>query len=893
MKGIVRIRIVLFVSVVFWITNLQIARAQCGCYDCPVALPDNTTTLYTATVVVYNSSNNTLGVNNSLQQVCVDVDHSYIGDLDITLTAPDGTSVILYADGNNNFGLGGSETNPFGNASNNLDVCFVLPGSATNIFGAMGAGACTDAIYTDPCNGVGLDCYDGIWGTYDEGCLGGNGIGTFNNGTGTASGTWTISINDNANGDAGILYDVTLTFATAPDSCGSIPPPPAPLCGNSTLVAIPDATGVPASSVIANTGSVGLMGAGTDIVNVCILIDHTWIGDLDIWLYEPDGSGVNLSNYNGGTSDDYGEIFSGTQMCFTPSSTSPISGYFGGQTGDFMPEDPFTTFDGTPNGDWTLSVWDDFGIIAGSLISWSIEFGNGNCANFCTYNYSISDYFCTGSTYDFNGTILSNPGTYVDSFAVAGGCDSIVTLNLTEESVDYVVVGVDLCPGDSATISGIVYYSADGNYTETLAGTYCDSVVTLKIFVDSFNTAIVNASVCNGDLYTLPNGGQVGAAGTYLDTTISPTGCIRVITTNLSVDPVVSLINDVTICPGESTVVGGNSYSVSGTYIDTLTSGLGCDSIITTNLTVSSSTNPLVGLFAASHTDYHMVDPLTGALLSTYATSPQTVGWLNGSFTIHQQGEVLYWLSESADLQSLDLGSGVQSSLATDLKSLPFYWSLRYYNGYIYAVSTSGDQDKMLVRIDPATGLLDVTFPGIEIDNTADMSFSGGSSPVIDPVRGRLYISMSSNKLLEFDINTLAGAIISLTGFSSTPPSINLLEINESTGTMYALSGFNTVVSISITGATTANVASIKTLTSGAGFTNPTSTFDAGGELFIFQAEFGCGAQNPLITVDINTGQEWCSDPPGVAFTQMEFLNCSPSSVLRVEGPSLFDQLER
>ncbi|MBX7242558.1 MAG: gliding motility-associated C-terminal domain-containing protein, partial [Bacteroidia bacterium] len=39
-------------------------------------------------------------------------------------------------------------------------------------------------------------------------------------------------------------------------------------------------------------------------------------------------------------------------------------------------------------------------------------------------------------------------------------------------------------------------------------------------------------------------------------------------------------------CQGESISIGGNTYNVSGIYLDTLTNMWGCDSIITTNLTV-------------------------------------------------------------------------------------------------------------------------------------------------------------------------------------------------------------------------------------------------------------------------------------------------------------------
>jgi len=289
----------------FAISMTDSVAQDCGCTNCPVFLPDDVTTLFDANISVDNTTNNILGVDNFLEQVCVDIDHTWIGDLDITLVAPDGTSVLLYADGNSDSSLGGTETCPCGNTSDDMTICFTLPGTTTNVFGD-GAGCDTDDTYSDPCNG-GTPCYTGNWGTWDEGCNGGAGLGAFNNGTGTVSGDWHLLINDNAGGDQGTLLDVTLVFTTPPTGdCTTDPPDPVSgACQNTVSVPIPDNTGTPGFSLIDVDGSVGTMGSGTEILSVCILVDHTWIGDLDIWVYEPDGTGVNLSNQNGGADKDY------------------------------------------------------------------------------------------------------------------------------------------------------------------------------------------------------------------------------------------------------------------------------------------------------------------------------------------------------------------------------------------------------------------------------------------------------------------------------------------------------------------------------------------------------------------------------------------------------------
>ena len=51
----------------------------------------------------------------------------------------------------------------------------------------------------------------------------------------------------------------------------------------------------------------------------------------------------------------------------------------------------------------------------------------------------------------------------------------------------------------------------------------------------------------------------------------------------------VSVNNNHTICNGDSIIVGANSYFISGSYTDILTTINGCDSIINTSLIVNMS----------------------------------------------------------------------------------------------------------------------------------------------------------------------------------------------------------------------------------------------------------------------------------------------------------------
>lgn len=90
-----------------------------------------------------------------------------------------------------------------------------------------------------------------------------------------------------------------------------------------------------------------------------------------------------------------------------------------------------------------------------------------------------------------------------------------------------------------------------------------------------------------------------------------------------------------TICAGESITVGLNNYNTSGTYTDTLVSSGGCDSIVTTNLTV----NPMPAL-TTSLSGFTVTATQVGATYQWLDCSinDQIPGETNQSFTATANG---------------------------------------------------------------------------------------------------------------------------------------------------------------------------------------------------------------------------------------------------------------
>ncbi|MBT5273443.1 MAG: T9SS type A sorting domain-containing protein, partial [Flavobacteriales bacterium] len=144
-----------------------------------------------------------------------------------------------------------------------------------------------------------------------------------------------------------------------------------------------------------------------------------------------------------------------------------------------------------------------------------------------------------------------------------------------------------LCDGESVTIAGNVY-DTNGLYTDSLISSLgCDSVVYSNVVVSPHVSFLNNPTICNGETYLI-NGNIYDSSGVYIDSLQTTNGCDSVVTTTLTVLSISggSGVNNQTICMGDYIMVGTNTYFASGTYFDTLMSSNGCDSVVTTNLNV-------------------------------------------------------------------------------------------------------------------------------------------------------------------------------------------------------------------------------------------------------------------------------------------------------------------
>ncbi len=200
----------------------------------------------------------------------------------------------------------------------------------------------------------------------------------------------------------------------------------------------------------------------------------------------------------------------------------------------------------------------------------------------------ITRTICQGQSFVFNGQSLSIAGTYRDTLSTSFGCDSFIVLTLNVNPVKTTPVTRTICQGQSVLFNG-QNLTATGTYSDTLITALgCDSFIVLTLTVNPVKTTPITRTICMGQSTTF-NGQSLTTAGTYKDTLQTTLGCDSFVVLMLNVIPEKRSIQNPVICQGNAVTVGTHSYTVAGSYFDTLRSSLGCDSIVTTNLTVNAN----------------------------------------------------------------------------------------------------------------------------------------------------------------------------------------------------------------------------------------------------------------------------------------------------------------
>lgn len=154
---------------------------------------------------------------------------------------------------------------------------------------------------------------------------------------------------------------------------------------------------------------------------------------------------------------------------------------------------------------------------------------------------NVSASICVGNSYNFNGILLTQAGTYKDTIPNSVGCDSLITLVLSVGNSVSSTVSVSACGSYTWTSGNGQTYTSSTTATHTILGGAvggCDSVVTLNLSIGNSVSSTVSVSACDSYTWTSGNG-QTYTGSTTATHTIpggAVGGCDSVVTLNLTIN---------------------------------------------------------------------------------------------------------------------------------------------------------------------------------------------------------------------------------------------------------------------------------------------------------------------------------------------------------------------
>lgn len=256
-----------------------------------------------------------------------------------------------------------------------------------------------------------------------------------------------------------------------------------------------------------------------------------------------------------------------------------------------------------------------------------------------TYFQLTTKTICQGDSVMLGGSYQTTTGTYYDSLKTTNGCDSVIATSLNVNPAYAVSQTYSICQGDSIMLGG-AYQTSAGTYYDSLKTTQgCDSIIEATLTIKPIYIANQIAVICQGDSIFLEGVYQT-TAGAYYDSLKTTGGCDSIIITVLDVNPSYYVQTTETICAYDSILVNGRYVSAPGTYIDSMKTIAGCDSLIevvlsntVVNTSVTQNSNVLTADLSGA-TSYRWLDCNNGYTFINNETNQTFTATANGDYAV-------------------------------------------------------------------------------------------------------------------------------------------------------------------------------------------------------------------------------------------------------------------
>ncbi len=169
----------------------------------------------------------------------------------------------------------------------------------------------------------------------------------------------------------------------------------------------------------------------------------------------------------------------------------------------------------------------------------------------------INKTICFGESFDYRKKTYNTTGKYVENKSNSAFCDSVFTLNLTVNPINYITKNIRICEGETFNFAGTTYNST-GQYFKTIKSTdVCDSVFTLNVKVVKIPRITKDFGICEGEKVKVGDS-TYSKSGTYI-TTIKRTGlCDSVVTSTIKIENAFTL----SVAPTESNIEKGEKTEI-------------------------------------------------------------------------------------------------------------------------------------------------------------------------------------------------------------------------------------------------------------------------------------------------------------------------------------------
>ena len=229
------------------------------------------------------------------------------------------------------------------------------------------------------------------------------------------------------------------------------------------------------------------------------------------------------------------------------------------------------------------------------------------------------EYICDGESIQFGNFEISTNGFFQnDKPSVIDGCDSITSLLVVVEQPVLHYDEATLCEGETYNWDGMLL-TEEGVFETSYPALGCDSVVFLTLTYAENIEADISTTICEGDTYSLYDL-TADATGQYQALYSNPTGCDTLYNIDLIVLESSEYYIQETICDGDTLRFLDIEESTSGLYPTTISNAVGCDSVITVELTVLENKVNNIEASICEGQVYNLLD-ISESTAGTYSTT--------------------------------------------------------------------------------------------------------------------------------------------------------------------------------------------------------------------------------------------------------------------------------